>query len=254
MEVDDMRVLHAPQNIGGMAGMLAKAQRELGVDAQAYSFSNSVFQYASDYGLSCRGTLARQVQALWFAAKFSLTFDVFHFYFGESLLGPSLADVPWLRRLGKKVFFHFCGCDIRDSKKTVARYESSACKECWPMLCSANRKEAQRMAYEQADSIFVSTPDLLEFVESARLLPQPINLEQFDRVRSGLSASTLARRRDGVRIVHAPTNRQIKGTEYLEKAVRQLNAEGLDIELVLVERRPYGEALQIYNDADLGVD
>jgi glycosyltransferase involved in cell wall biosynthesis len=254
MKTKGMRILHAPQNIGGMAGVMAKAQRELGVDAQSYSFSNGVFQYVSDHELSRRGPLARQVQALWFAAKFSLTFDVFHLYFGESLLGPSLADVPWLRRLGKKVFFHFCGCDIRDSKKTVARHEISACHECWPMLCSPNHKEAQRVAREQADGVFVSTPDLLEFVESAQLLPQPIDLEQFSCARSKLLVATAPRASDRVRIVHAPTNRLIKGTRYIEKAVEKLAADGLDIELVLVEGRPYEEALQIYSEADIGVD
>jgi glycosyltransferase involved in cell wall biosynthesis len=249
-----MRIVHAPQTISGMAGVMAKAQRELGADAQSYSFSSGVFQYASDHQLSRLGPLARQVQTLWLAAKFSLTFDVFHLYFGESLLGPSLADVPWLRRLGKKVFFYFCGCDVRDTKKTIASHEFSACHECWPMHCSANRKEAQRVAREHADGVFVSTPDLLEFVESAQLLPQPIDLERFNSLRSKLLVSTVPRTNDRVRIVHAPTNRLIKGTRYIEKAVEQLAADGLDIELVLVEGRPYEEALQIYNEADIGVD
>ena len=30
-----MRIFHGPQNIGGMAGVLARAQRELGHDARA---------------------------------------------------------------------------------------------------------------------------------------------------------------------------------------------------------------------------
>ena len=45
-------------------------------------------------------------------ARIAATYDVFHFYYGESLLAAR-RDVPMLRRLGKRIIFHFLGCDIR---------------------------------------------------------------------------------------------------------------------------------------------
>jgi len=85
--------------------------------------------------------------------------------------------------LGRRVFFHFCGCDIRDSKHVIATYDYSACKTCWPQLCSPNRPRALDIARRFADGVFVSTPDLLEFMPGSTLLPQPIELGRVDLLR-----------------------------------------------------------------------
>jgi hypothetical protein len=179
-------------------------------------------------------------------------FDVFHFYFGESLAGSSLSDVALLRRLGKKVFFYFCGCDLRDSKLVVQRHEISACAECWPMGCSANRDRAAEVA-ASCDGVFVSTPDLLEFMPQAVLLPQPLDLAKFDRLRE-LGTRAEVEPTGPLRVAHAPSSRTIKGTKYVEAAIAQLADAGHQVELVLVEGRSYDESLAIYQTCDIGVD
>ena len=55
-------------------------------------------------------------------------------------------------------------------------------------------------------------------------------------------------------MLHAPNHRQFKGTSYLEEAVTKLRSDGLNIELVLVERVPNEQALEIYRSADLVFD
>jgi hypothetical protein len=112
------------------------------------------------------------------------------------------------------------------------------------------------MARRFADGVFVSTPDLLEFVPGATLLPQPIDLGRFDALRTkGLGPPP---GRPGVdrpaRLVHAPTNRAIKGSDRIEAAVRSLRANGLELELVTVENRPHREALEICATCDLAID
>jgi glycosyltransferase involved in cell wall biosynthesis len=44
------------------------------------------------------------------------------------------------------------------------------------------------------------------------------------------------RKSSTIRILHAPNHRNIKGTEFFIKAVEELQAEGADLELVLLER------------------
>ncbi len=250
-----MRILHGPQNIGGMAGVLARAQRELGYDAQAVCLPTGRYDYACDQLLDPArfAGLAGPLRSVLAQAP---RFDVYHFYFGESLAGSSLRDVPWLKRLGRRVFFYFCGCDIRDSKHVIATYEYSACKACWPQLCSANRPQALDMARRFADGVFVSTPDLLEFVPGATLLPQPIELHQFDALRSanlGPPPGTPGVDRPA-RIAHAPTNRAMKGSDRIEAAVRSLAARGLKVELVALENRPHKEVLELCATCDLAID
>ena len=57
-----------------------------------------------------------------------------------------------------------------------------------------------------------------------------------------------------LRVVHAPNHREFKGTRYLEAAVAELQAEGVPIELVMVENLPNHEALAVYRTADVIFD
>jgi glycosyltransferase involved in cell wall biosynthesis len=250
-----MKVFHGIENIAGAAGVLAKAQRTIGLDTFSYCFPTS-FQYQADRTIKASKELDIWLELLAFTLKQGWRFDAFQFYFGSSLTRSYLLDVPWLKRLGKKVFFYFCGCDIRDSKAVIAKYEFSACKEHWPVACSANRKKALEMARRYADRVFVSTPDLLEFIPGSIWLPQPLDLLWFKPLREQAlrAAATQAQRRQKILIAHAPSNRMIKGSNYLERAITDLQASGYLVELLLIENMPYEQALRTAASADLVVD
>lgn len=244
-----MKIFHGPNNIAGAAGVLAKAQRSLGYDAESVCYRTGTYGYPADRYLE--RTVGDRVSS---ALKEGLKHDIFHFYFGQSLLGGGLFDVPWLRRLNKKVFFYFCGCDLRDAKSVIQKYEYSACKMCWPAACSANRKKAVATALD-CDGIFVSTPDLFEFVDNAKWLPQPLDFARFDALRASLIRSTeIPVTERPVRIAHGPSSRMLKGTIYLEQAIAALKARGRNIELVLVENMSHADAMQTCLNADLIVD
>lgn len=57
-----------------------------------------------------------------------------------------------------------------------------------------------------------------------------------------------------VRILHAPNHRGVKGTEFLLDAVERLREEGLQIELVLVERKQNDEVRALMQQADVLAD
>lgn len=57
-----------------------------------------------------------------------------------------------------------------------------------------------------------------------------------------------------LRVLHAPNHTAIKGTDHLQRAVDLLRHEGLDIELVLLQRRPNHEILRAIDSADLVAD
>ncbi len=62
-------------------------------------------------------------------------------------------------------------------------------------------------------------------------------------------------RRGSVTICHAPNHRGFKGTEFVIDAIAQLQAEGLDVELLLIEGRPNEEVRRILRDeADVLVE
>lgn len=57
-----------------------------------------------------------------------------------------------------------------------------------------------------------------------------------------------------VKVLHAPTHRKAKGTEYVLKAFEKLKSDGVDFEPILLENVPNEEAVKIYSDADIIVD
>lgn len=54
-----------------------------------------------------------------------------------------------------------------------------------------------------------------------------------------------------VRVIHTPNHRNGKGTEFVLDAVERLRAEGLEIELILVERMPNAEVRRLMATADI---
>jgi hypothetical protein len=97
----------------------------------------------------------------------------------------------------------------------------------------------------------VSTIDLMRPAPDVlRWLPAPYDLDEMAAIRE------INRRPDDglVRIVSAPTHREWKSTDALEAAVRQLKAEGLPVELVLVTGRPWAECLTVKATADIYFD
>ena len=55
-------------------------------------------------------------------------------------------------------------------------------------------------------------------------------------------------------VIHAPSSRPNKGTDYIFAALESLRQKGIPFELRLVEKVPRGEALKMYESADVVVD
>ena len=106
---------------------------------------------------------------------------------------------------------------------------------------------SRRLGFVQA----VSTIDLLKIApDELTWLPTAYDID-------ALVAFGAAHRRDPdgrLRIVSAPTSRTWKSTDALEAAVRELQSEGLPVDLVLVEGKPWAECLTTKATADIYFD
>jgi glycosyltransferase involved in cell wall biosynthesis len=86
--------------------------------------------------------------------------------------------------------------------------------------------------------LWLMAPDLVEW------LPCPVGPMPTQRERN-----------DGMlRIAHAPTNRNVKGTAFFLEAVKQLQAEGFEIEADLIEGVSWTECLNRKAQADIYYD
>ena len=57
-----------------------------------------------------------------------------------------------------------------------------------------------------------------------------------------------------IKSTHYPNHKKIKGTRFLVKAVDELKDEGLDLELILIEKKSNEEVLSLIESADLVLD
>ncbi len=97
-----LRVTHAPVNVAGIPWENVQAQRRKGVDARLVVFNRGKLHPEADISLDRHGALPRRL-ATQFAALGRLlpSTDVFHFYFGLTLVPPSL-QFPILKRLARR--------------------------------------------------------------------------------------------------------------------------------------------------------
>src|SRR3989338_5011793 len=108
------RILHAPVDIGGQPWGFSAAFRVLGYPSETVVFDQAYFAYPVDHDLRLRQY--HPLRRFWVRSLFFLKalkqYDIFYFYFAQSLL-PYGLDLPILRLLGKKTFCIYQGCDIR---------------------------------------------------------------------------------------------------------------------------------------------
>ena len=108
-----MRVTHCPVNTAGIPWTNVLALRRRGVDARLVVFNSYRLHPESDLDLNRPdGFVARQLFQARAFARLAPQTDLFHFYFGLTLLPKSL-QFPLLRLLGKRSVMHFLGSDIR---------------------------------------------------------------------------------------------------------------------------------------------
>lgn len=207
-----MRFLHVGDNICGIPSALARAQRAKGHIADVMSFTIDKQGHLADYQFDGLSASMKVLQLLQMVSSYDVILFV-----GNSLL-PRGADIPLWKLLGKKVAIEYHGSEIRGRK--------------------------QYFFHRFADAIFVSTPDLLEYVPHATWLPNPIYVDAFPK-----RADT-----DGWLIVHSPSSTALKGTQHLLEAMREVNILHPLAKLDVVGGVAYPEALKRYSMAAIAID
>jgi glycosyltransferase involved in cell wall biosynthesis len=242
-----VKVLHAPAEIAGQASVLARALRELGVEAHSLAYNPGFPQYTPDEarGYDDWPAAPRYLGYLASLLRHAGRYDVYHFHFGRTLIPPHNLDLPLYQALGARVVFHYHGCDVRNRRHMLAHHARATCTECDPFCVPARQQRILASAARYADAELVSTPDLLESATRATHLPVAARLEDYPpRPSDGTPALVL----------HAPTNRLIKGTRYVEAAFGALRPRFPGVTFETVERLPWRELRERLERADVVVD
>lgn len=242
-----MRVLQAPAEIAGQTSILARALREIGVEAHSLAYNATFAQYMIDEHplYDTFSPPARYAGYLSSLAKHAARWDVFHFHFGRTLVPPHNPDLPLYRALGRKVVYHYHGCDVRNRAHMLATHARSTCTECAPFCLPKRQRRILAESERHVDAEIVSTPDLLESA------PRALQVH----VAAWLADYPWSPARDVPRLVlHAPTNRGIKGTRFVEAAFDTLRPRYPGVEFRIVEKLDWRELRVAMGECDVFVD
>jgi glycosyltransferase involved in cell wall biosynthesis len=193
------------------------ALRRRGVDARLVVFNRYRLHPEADWSLERpQSGLCRHAVQLAALARLLPRTDVFHFYFGLTLV-PKRAQFPILKATRKKSVFHYLGSDIRGKSRAELAYG------------------------KRADAEIVGSYDAARWVPEAEVVPPGIDLRGFTPVPPS--------DRERPVVLHAPSSRSKKGTEHVVAACEQL-----PVELEIVEGLHHDEARRRYERADIVVD
>src|SRR5262249_25466492 len=152
--------------------------------------------------------------------------------------------------LNKVIVMAYQGDDARQGDYCRKNYTISPADhvDYYSAESDAWKRRTIRRVARYADRIYALNPDLLSVLpKDARFLP-------YANVDPAAWIPVYTTANDVPVVVHAPSDRAAKGTNFLLQAVDRLRSEGVRFELVLVENIKRDEARRLYERADLVVD
>ena len=260
-----MKVLHLPTDVGGNAWGLSRGERSHGIQSDVLVKSSSKFQFPADIQLNIDlippSRANRFLKLAQTFLKIRNRYNVFHFNFGRSLLhhtsNPFFCqfELPFYPRKAK-LFVTYNGCDARQKYPTMCRTATAACQNeaCYGGVCNSGEKDEERRRGIEKMARYVHhmwalNPDLLYFLPKDKSSFLPYTVSQFE---CGIFPPKLNKK---IQVVHAPTQREAKGSGYIISALDSLKTKyPNEIDYTLVENVSHQQARQLYQQADLVID
>lgn len=276
-----IRVLHAPTSVAGQPQALSRAMKSLGVDSHSLLISQNYLRYPSEYVIHHPGQsfLVREIKRIMTILFMIPRFDIIHYNAGTTIatafgFSPSSSQRPgryfrylyslylrFLQRLEigyvyilrKKVFVSYFGDDARQGDFCLRSFSISIATQVEDgYYCEASdsfKRRSIRSLSRLARGIYTVNPDLMH------ILPAETRFVPYHHVFPSEWTPTYTQDEDRpLRFLHAPTNRSVKGTQFILDAFEMLKAQGFEFELILVEGKSHEEARRLYESADILVD
>ena len=240
-------MVHVPYN-------LTRTLREFGLRADYLAVGDSAVWNRSDFrspsGLGPVRQALAEFRMLWSVLA---KYQVIHLHFALTA-SESGWELPWLKRLGRRIVVHYRGCEARDRDRNMALHPRvNICQDCdyMPRICQMPSVRARRdRAQRYGDVFLVTTPDMLDFVPGGTWLPffAP-------DATDGRAIPDRRARRPGApfRIVHATNHPGIEGTARIQAAVDEVKRRGIDVELVVLKGVSPDRVLEETSNADLTI-
>jgi glycosyltransferase involved in cell wall biosynthesis len=173
-------------------------------------------------------------------------YDIFHYHFGTTLFEDK-SDLRILAKAGKKLIVHHQGSDARILSEAIKSNPYVRVKPYWTEeVIRENLKLLSSYIHHAIVPSYELVPYIKPYYSSISVIPSSITIEQFQPRYYVSNNKPLL-------VVHAPTNRDIKGTEFILDAVAKLKKR-YNFQFILIEKFSHEQAKAIYREADIVID
>ena len=250
------RLLIGPTNSAGQATGWARAVESFVDDASAHSlaFDREALRYPSDYLIPAETYISdkgwRRKCSDYLMSRYThVLLESNRPLFGQLNERDVLHDLDLLLEKGIEVALIAHGSDVR----VPSRHAEI---EPWSPFYTMDQaivgnlelfsQRTVRLFNGYPGPVFVSTPDLLEFIPGAEWCPVVVEVERWRSEHPVMKRSVPV-------VAHAPSKSYMKGSELIDPLLQQLDAEGL-IDYRRVEGVDPEHMTEDYRDADIVVD
>tara|TARA_B100000242_G_C43053992_1_gene492715 strand:- start:1567 stop:2706 length:1140 start_codon:yes stop_codon:yes gene_type:complete len=279
--VKRLKIIHLPSNVGGNPEGISRELRNLGINSLTLSFRKNYYGQKVDKVIQDEND-SRFIAEIkrFFTIFYIFKTDVVFFNFGSSLFHQYSYDsyrtnskmlkilfkfylfymfimqrieLYVLKIFRKKIIIQYQGDDARQGDFSRANFPiniASKVDEYYYTDLSDKLKRSQiKLLTKASDIVYSLNPDLMHVLpEKTKFLPYAsIDLRKWQ-------PSYLVKKNKKLKIGHAPTNRDVKGTQAIIDALDNLNMQGYEFEFILIENLSNLEAKKIYKTLDVFID
>ena len=279
---ESIRILQLPYDYAGQASLLRDEFITQGHHSELWTFSSHPYYRKPDRVIFPNATnrIQKFVSLLSAASYVFGKWDVVLYNGGSSLFSPRMLvpdtqpsasvlrvianivmgtlqrlELLLLRSRGVKLFMIYQGDDLRQGDRSLDLFHVSAASEVatdyYSKTSDKHKRRQANLFSKFTEKIYLVNPDLFNFYQGpASFLPSISRQE----IISPTTLITGPKRTRVLKVLHAPSHRDGKGTKYVIAAIDSLRERGFDVELQLVEGMTNSDALRAYSEADLVID
>ncbi|GAA0328769.1 hypothetical protein GCM10008967_19090 [Bacillus carboniphilus] len=235
-----MKIVHAPTEIAGQMGIICTELRKRGNPAAGYNCFHTYLNYRGDIINTDTFELLKELD---FLVKNA---DVFHFHNANTFI-QGFNDLPILKEMGKKMVMHHWGSDVRTVEK-VSQLNPYPLPPTYYTDEEIHNQLTKLSQYIDTAIVqdYEAYPYVKDYYKNVFVVPLACNIEKFKAVYP-------SPKNNNPLIIHAPTNREFKGSDYIEKAIEEIKGSN-QFTYTVLEKMSHEKALAMYQKADIIID
>lgn len=243
------KILHLPTDPAGQMSTQASTLRKLGVAANFCSFVQNKYQYPNGIISPIKNVPAsHQGHAMMrFTKNAARAYDIFHFHAGQTCTKYYYRDLPYLKKQKKKMVMTYWGSEARRLSIALKHNPYARVK---PSLKEPDIVSMLNFITANVDAVIVSD---YELYESLKGFCNKVYLVRIAVDHRNIIPYYPSETKKIPLIVHAPSDRYIKGTDNVISAIKRLRAF-TTFEYVQVENMTNAQALEWIKKADIVID